>query len=158
MFWIGIAEAIFLFSLLVLYFRSHITRRIFTRTDTIISHPQQQPNMMARGGRRGIPFNRFENMPNRQGRSPDRKIIHEPTPKDCIKVKNIIAKASNFPPEVVDIVMDFAEYWACSVASIDYTVTASRCHTIHGGRSNENQLLVSPLLIILLVLRTNSIS
>jgi hypothetical protein len=96
--------------------------------------------MMARGGkfagRVPIPVS------NRPQRPPELKNTHEPTPKDCAEVKAILANVSNFPPELVDIVMDLAEYWACSVASIDYSVTTNQHYAIHGANA-ENQLIVS---------------
>ncbi|KAI3327006.1 hypothetical protein HD806DRAFT_485720 [Xylariaceae sp. AK1471] len=142
----GIPEVIFLLlCLLVVYFRSglghlihHISNHINTST-TIFDPP---PNMMARGGSARIPSRRIQPFPNRPNQSPEQTTTHYPTPKDCAMVKGILAKAANFPPELADIVMDFAEYWACSVASIDYSVTANQNHAIHGGRSDENQMLL----------------
>ncbi|KAI1506045.1 hypothetical protein F5X99DRAFT_366963 [Biscogniauxia marginata] len=67
---------------------------------------------------------------------------YERSPVDCLEVKRVVAKATSFPPELVDIIMDFAEYWACSVSSIDYTQLRARRHTITGGRPSEDEMLL----------------
>ncbi|KAI1324916.1 hypothetical protein F5Y16DRAFT_379622 [Xylariaceae sp. FL0255] len=68
------------------------------------------------------------------------KYAYETTPKDCAAVKRILATATNFPPELIDMVIDFAEYWACSVASIDFT--NSQPSSIIGGSQEENTLML----------------
>ncbi|KAI1427395.1 hypothetical protein F5Y12DRAFT_169990 [Xylaria sp. FL1777] len=103
--------------------------------------------MITRGGRAMIPFRRVpltnpsSNRP--EPTPPELKYTHKPTPKECAEVKRALATATNFPPELVDIIMDFAEYWACSVASIDYSVTADRGLAIHGGTGGgENRFIL----------------
>ncbi|KAI8951588.1 hypothetical protein F4801DRAFT_285888 [Xylaria longipes] len=88
-----------------------------------------------------IPFRRVP-LTNGPERPPDISNTLERTPKDCAEVKRILTKATNFPPEIVDIVMDFAEYWACSVASVDYSVTAHGHLAIHGAGEREDKLLL----------------
>ncbi|KAI5924496.1 hypothetical protein F4810DRAFT_663910 [Camillea tinctor] len=68
---------------------------------------------------------------------------YETSPSDCIEVKRVLAKASGFPPEIVDIIMDFAEYWVCSVSTIDCTGLQSGHHIIASGRPDkENEMLI----------------
>lgn len=121
--------------------------------------------MMARGGRLPYRRNPLKN-PSVDGpeRPPELKNTLDPTPKECAEVKRLLGKATSFPPELVDIVMDFAEYWACSVTSIDYSVTASKNLAIHGGRDREDKFIVRPqvthrttllLLLIRLILASN---
>lgn len=100
-----------------------------------------------RGGRARFPPRRIPPLEagssqQSQG-SPILTNTYEPTPVDCLKVKSLLTKATNFPPEIVDMIMDSAEYWACSVSSIDYTGLRIRQHIIYGGRPNENEMLVS---------------
>ncbi|KAI1163528.1 hypothetical protein F5B18DRAFT_319421 [Nemania serpens] len=99
--------------------------------------------MMARGGRLPYRRNPLKN-PSVDGpeRPPELKNTLDPTPKECAEVKRLLGKATSFPPELVDIVMDFAEYWACSVTSIDYSVTASKNLAIHGGRDREDKFIL----------------
>ncbi|KAI1359236.1 hypothetical protein F5Y08DRAFT_320122 [Xylaria arbuscula] len=98
--------------------------------------------MINRGGRGRIPFRRIPlSNPSHLQPPPELKNIHKPNPKECIEVKQTLAKATKFPTELIDIVMDFAEYWACSAASIDYSVTSRKQLGIHGGHS-ENQFLL----------------
>ncbi|KAJ8112697.1 hypothetical protein ONZ43_g5335 [Nemania bipapillata] len=75
-------------------------------------------------------------------RAAELKNNHEPSPGQCHEVKRILAKASKFPPEIVDIVMDFAEYWVCTMASIDYSGTPNGHFAIHGAREDENTFLL----------------
>ncbi|KAI1634746.1 hypothetical protein F4809DRAFT_617030 [Biscogniauxia mediterranea] len=97
-----------------------------------------------RGGAR-IPIRRLPIAPS-SPQSPESAALtneYETSPSDCVETKRILAKASGFPPEIVDIVMDFAEYWVCSVSTIDYTRFRSGHHTITGGRSpTENEMLL----------------
>ncbi|KAI1108726.1 hypothetical protein F5Y14DRAFT_435225 [Nemania sp. NC0429] len=100
---------------------------------------------MAPGGRFAIPFLRTPRKSasvDRPERPPELKNTLEPSPKECAEVKRLLVKASNFPPELVDIVMDFAEYWACSVTSIDYSVTANNYLAIHGGVDREDKFIL----------------
>ncbi|KAI0521591.1 hypothetical protein F5B22DRAFT_634494 [Xylaria bambusicola] len=98
--------------------------------------------MINRGGRAGIPFRRLPLRNPSPQPPPELKNSHEPTPKQCAEVKEILAKTANFPPELIDIIMDFAEYWACSAASIDYSATSNKQFSVHGGRYDENQFLL----------------
>ncbi|KAI1434821.1 hypothetical protein GGR50DRAFT_377946 [Xylaria sp. CBS 124048] len=69
----------------------------------------------------------------------------ETTPKECAQVRRILAKAAQFPPEIVDIVMDLAEYWACSVTSVDYSNTANGELDVLGSSGpnrNENKFVL----------------
>ncbi|KAI0542770.1 hypothetical protein GGR58DRAFT_170322 [Xylaria digitata] len=102
--------------------------------------------MMDPPGRLRIPFRRRNPLNNQSlGTAkppPELKNTHKPTPKECAEVKGILGKATNFPPELVDIVMDFAEYWACSVSSIDYSGTPNGQFSISGGNESENTFLL----------------
>ncbi|KAI0397723.1 hypothetical protein F5Y17DRAFT_322100 [Xylariaceae sp. FL0594] len=94
--------------------------------------------MMARGGRGRMTFRRvpISTVP------PERKSIVERTPKDCLETKSIIAAATNFSPELVDIVMDLAEHWACSMTSIDFSKSGHGTYSIAGASAGENHLLL----------------
>ncbi|KAI1819509.1 hypothetical protein F4861DRAFT_136388 [Xylaria intraflava] len=91
-----------------------------------------------RRGRIIIPFRG----PARPARPPERNNAWETTPEECAEAKRILAKATHFPPEIVDIVMDLAEYWVCSVASIDYSVAANEQFKVYGASGRENQFLL----------------
>ncbi|TGJ84877.1 hypothetical protein E0Z10_g3884 [Xylaria hypoxylon] len=97
-------------------------------------------------GRPRVPFRRRNPLNNQHldhpQPHPELKNTHKPTPKECAEVKGILGKAASFPPEIVDIVMDFAEYWTCSVSSIDYSVTSNGLFSIRGGSESENTFLL----------------
>ncbi|KAJ2985115.1 hypothetical protein NUW58_g5708 [Xylaria curta] len=94
-----------------------------------------------RGGRGVIPFRRVP-LTNGPERPPELRNTLARTPKECVEVKGILSEATKFPPELIDIVMDFAEYWACLVTSIDYSMTANGHLAIHGGGDRESKLLL----------------
>ncbi|KAJ8126214.1 hypothetical protein O1611_g7425 [Lasiodiplodia mahajangana] len=101
--------------------------------------------MIPRGPGSRIPYRRVPliNRPlDRPERPPELKNTFELTPKTCAEAKSILGKATRLPLELVDIVMDYAEYWVCQTASIDYSVTGSGHLAIHSGRDRENRFLL----------------
>ena len=40
--------------------------------------------------------------------------VYNPSVQDILEVKGIVQQASKMPLELIDAVIDFAEYWACS--------------------------------------------
>jgi hypothetical protein len=70
--------------------------------------------------------------------TPDR---YTPSFQDVIDVKQILAKKGTLPLELVDTIIDFAEYWIMTT-----TCRTSGQVTIHARGEFENKLLVSWLL------------
>ncbi|KAI0201810.1 hypothetical protein F4808DRAFT_423879 [Astrocystis sublimbata] len=98
--------------------------------------------MLHRPGRGRIPLRRVP-LTNGPEQPPQFSHTFERTTQDCAQVKRTLSKACNFPPEIIDIVMDFAEYWVCSVTSIDFSVTATGHLTIRGSEpKRENKLIL----------------
>lgn len=87
-----------------------------------------------------MPFRRLplNNPVNHSAKPPEVTIAHEPTPKECAEVKQLLGKVTGFPVELVDIVMNFAEYWACSVAAIDYSVTQTGQLSVSSGNASHH--------------------
>ncbi|KAI0476020.1 hypothetical protein GGR56DRAFT_640689 [Xylariaceae sp. FL0804] len=100
------------------------------------------PVIMHRRGGAHMPFRRVPVQPPQPSEPPRLRHEYEPSPSDCARVSSDLIKATGFPPELVDIVMDFASYWACSVASIDYTVLPSGCLPIYGTRADEDKFML----------------
>ncbi|KZL83899.1 hypothetical protein CI238_07019 [Colletotrichum incanum] len=68
---------------------------------------------------------------------------YKPTPIDVIVVRVMLEKASKFPPEIMDIIIDEAEYWAHSEASIYHPATSLRdALRVVGTTQDENKLLL----------------
>lgn len=67
----------------------------------------------------------------------------EAGPKDVRDVRLILEKAGKFPPEVADIIIDYAEYWASSTSIVDYHSQQGGHLKIRGGHPNEDRFLVS---------------
>ncbi|EFQ32762.1 uncharacterized protein GLRG_07906 [Colletotrichum graminicola M1.001] len=61
---------------------------------------------------------------------------YKPTPIDVVVVRIMLEKASKLPPEIMDIIIDEAEYWAHSEASISTDLR------VVGTTSEENKLLL----------------
>ncbi|KAI0440027.1 hypothetical protein F4803DRAFT_529051 [Xylaria telfairii] len=103
--------------------------------------------MIHRPGRARLPFRRapLRHDPDKTAELPDEaELINtmERTTADCAEVRRILSKTANFPPEIIDIVMDLAEYWVCSLASLDFSVTKKGEFSSYGGGERENRLLI----------------
>lgn len=65
---------------------------------------------------------------------------YEPSILDVLVVKAMLNRAFALPLELIDTVLDMAEYWPHSSAVVQIR------KTVHGGRRGlEDQLLVGPL-------------
>ncbi|KAI1655923.1 hypothetical protein F4813DRAFT_148889 [Daldinia decipiens] len=67
---------------------------------------------------------------------------YEVTPEDITEVKDILVKARNLPLELVDMILDNAEYWVCCSTIIDHDDSESGRISIHGAREGETQFLL----------------
>ena len=73
------------------------------------------------------------------------EFVYNPSVQDILKVKDIIQEASNMPLELIDEVIDFAEYWACSStvkSTPPQSVEGTSGHADH-RQSRSNVLVVS---------------
>ncbi|KAM0277499.1 hypothetical protein ACHAQH_005777 [Verticillium albo-atrum] len=62
---------------------------------------------------------------------------------DVLVVKAILTKATNFPPEILDMIIDHAEYWPCSETFMDYTgANKVRISAGRAGHAAEDRLLL----------------
>lgn len=102
--------------------------------------PRPPTMMNPRGGAR-IPFRRRPLVPPPDPQPPTTTTSYEIGPEDVMQVKDILAKTRNLPPELVDMIMDRAEYWTCSTTSINYPKPVS----VLGARPGEDQFLVRHL-------------
>ena len=71
--------------------------------------------------------------------------FQHPSPKDVLLVKTVMLKKLRLPLEIVDTIIDWAEYWPCT------TVTTRGETSARGGLENrEDELIVSmrPLFIL----------
>lgn len=96
------------------------------------------PIMINRRGGARIPFRRNPLVPPPDPHPPTPTTSYEVSPEDVTQVKDILAKSRNLPPELVDMIIDRAEYWACATTSINYPSHIS----VRGGRPGEDQFLV----------------
>lgn len=69
---------------------------------------------------------------------------NEPTVLDVIVVKEMLQKALKLPPEIVDSIVDLAEYWPHTTTEIDYSRRPRLMRKDARGRHpSENTFLVS---------------
>ncbi|EEY16096.1 conserved hypothetical protein [Verticillium alfalfae VaMs.102] len=62
---------------------------------------------------------------------------------DVVVVKALLIKATNFPPEIIDMIIDHAEYWPCSETVMDYTgQNKVRISAGHASHTLEDRLLL----------------
>jgi hypothetical protein len=62
---------------------------------------------------------------------------YKPSVQDVLDVKTIIVEASQLPPEMIDIIIDYAEYWPHT------SVTTTQSSLATGSRLHENVFIVS---------------
>ncbi|KAI0008202.1 hypothetical protein F4779DRAFT_588288 [Xylariaceae sp. FL0662B] len=74
--------------------------------------------------------------------SPSLTSTYDATPQDILEAKELLSRAGNLPPELVDVIINLAEYWASSVTVLDYTKTRTRLFSVRGGRPGEDQFLL----------------
>jgi len=72
----------------------------------------------------------------------DDELVYSPSVQDVLEVKEIIREASKLPLELIDEVIDFAEYWACSTIKTlsPQIAEGTGCHSDH--RQSKGNLLV----------------
>jgi hypothetical protein len=67
----------------------------------------------------------------------------EITPLDVVIARIMLTKGKKLPPDVVDIILDFAEYWAHSSNEVDFKLQHQSPLTVSGQSPSENKFLVS---------------
>lgn len=79
-----------------------------------------------------------ENQPEvtRSG-SVDEDGLYEPSPIDVAVVRIMMSRSKSLPPDLVDVIFDYAEYWAHSVT------TSARARSSNGSSDTENLFVVS---------------
>lgn len=65
------------------------------------------------------------------------------SPIDVVVTRIMLTKGKKLPPSVVDVIFDFAEYWAHSSNEINYQDEHQSPLRVSGGGGNENKFLVS---------------
>ncbi|KAI0835494.1 hypothetical protein F5Y06DRAFT_276447 [Hypoxylon sp. FL0890] len=130
---------------LILLIAAIFSSRLFSATKRN-TNASITPIMINRRGGARIPSRRVPLIPppDRRGEPPPPTITssYEARPEDIVEVKNILSKCRNLPPELVDMILNYAEYWACSATVIDYTNHPRSHISILGARPGEDQFLV----------------
>lgn len=67
----------------------------------------------------------------------------DPNVDDVIAVKTLLKRAGSLPDELINMILDEAEYWPCSSAAVDYT--SDKYLSISSGQDNRFLLRTEPL-------------
>ncbi|OTB17088.1 hypothetical protein K445DRAFT_316579 [Daldinia sp. EC12] len=67
---------------------------------------------------------------------------YEVRPQDIVEVKAILLKGRKLPIELVDMILDCAEYWVCSSTATQGVHSGADRITIRGARQGESQFLL----------------
>ena len=68
---------------------------------------------------------------------------YDPSPMDVFVVREMLSRAIRLPPDIVDVIFDYAEYWAHSTNYIDYLEEHKTPMRVVGTSKSENRFLVS---------------
>lgn len=66
--------------------------------------------------------------------------FESPSPKAVLGVKDFLLKISKLPLEIIDIVIDYAEYWPCTTVT---TAGENTAFSSFGNPNQENKFIVS---------------
>lgn len=67
---------------------------------------------------------------------------YKPTPLDIVLTRALLTQARKIPPDIVDAIFDYAEYWAHSSNEIDYMLEHKSPLRIIGRSPKEDHFLV----------------
>ncbi|KAM5349103.1 hypothetical protein ACJ41O_008926 [Fusarium nematophilum] len=83
-----------------------------------------------------------ENDENDSNDTPKEDESYNPTPIDIVVTRVMLTKGKRLPPGIVDVIFDFAEYWAHSSNEIDYMAEHNGPLRVHGSSPAENKFLI----------------
>lgn len=81
--------------------------------------------------------------PDESSEEPAEKPPYQPTPVDIQVAWKMVTAATKFPSDIVDDILDHAEYWAHSSNYIDFQEEHQAQLRIAGTSKMENRFLVS---------------
>ncbi|KFH45648.1 hypothetical protein ACRE_035730 [Hapsidospora chrysogenum ATCC 11550] len=67
---------------------------------------------------------------------------YDPSPMDVFVVREMLSRAVRLPPDIVDVIFDYAEYWAHSTNYIDYLEERRIPMRVVGTSKSENRFLL----------------
>ncbi|KAK1701181.1 hypothetical protein BDP55DRAFT_625426 [Colletotrichum godetiae] len=92
---------------------------------------------------RAVGIMQSDNQDDHYGPAPQEPGNYKPSHADVIVVRVMLEKAFNFPPELLDLIIDQAEYWPHSEASIYHAVTPLRdALRVVGTTKDENKFIL----------------
>ncbi|KAI0124688.1 hypothetical protein BJ170DRAFT_634669 [Xylariales sp. AK1849] len=141
----------FTLTIFMLFIGVFFVKKLLTPTRT----PSNMPLIInRRGGRRALPSQRIPLAPAVAGHqdlnekqpaspsSPTQEHFADASPGDVTAVKKLLMATGKLPIEVADLIMDQAEYWACSSTTVDYSNLPNKHLLIRGASNTEDQFLV----------------
>lgn len=114
--------------ILALFIMPPFAARIFSYARSLSGYPAQ-------------PTQQLQNVDDQpevtRSGSVDENGLYEPSPIDVAVVRIMMSRSKSLPPDLVDVIFDYAEYWAHSVT------TSARARSSNGSTDNENLFVVS---------------
>lgn len=90
-----------------------------------------------------LPQDREQPEPQPSDKTDTNDGLYHPTPIDIVVVRTMLTRSVKLPPDLVDAIFDYAEYWAHSTNVIDYQAEQQEPLRINGSSMSEDKFLVS---------------
>lgn len=88
------------------------------------------------------PRSRRAQSSNSTSDAPDDDDSYKPTPIDIVVTRILLTRGLKLPPDIVDAIFDFAEYWAHSSNEINYLLEHKSALRINGRSPKEDHFLL----------------
>jgi hypothetical protein len=89
-----------------------------------------------------------------EGTNMGKGVDYIPTPRDVHAVRLFMHDEGGLPFEIIDNIIDDAEYWTCSRSEVDYSLEAGGTMETREGGGSKNRLVVSQILSLNKILST----
>ncbi len=130
----------FLFALLVSFVMAHFVPSLLIRRLQRMELPRPDDE----GDDNNDNERRADDLPaSPANKTPANNDRYNPTPIDIAVTRIMLARSKRLPPDIVDAIFDFAEYWAHSTNAINFTTEHQDYLRISGSSQVETKFLVS---------------
>ncbi|OAQ60010.1 ankyrin repeat protein [Pochonia chlamydosporia 170] len=89
-----------------------------------------------------LPQDREQPEPQPSDKTDTNDGLYHPTPIDIVVVRTMLTRSVKLPPDLVDAIFDYAEYWAHSTNVIDYQAEQQEPLRINGSSMSEDKFLL----------------
>ncbi|GJN69483.1 hypothetical protein ACCO45_002294 [Purpureocillium lilacinum] len=129
----------FLFALLVSFVMAHFVPSLLIRRLQRMELPRPDDE----GDDNNDNERRADDLPaSPANKTPANNDRYNPTPIDIAVTRIMLARSKRLPPDIVDAIFDFAEYWAHSTNAINFTTEHQDYLRISGSSQVETKFLL----------------